>query len=119
MRNWTLDRLSSFFSHTRNLPDTSVIKLPRDVVRWADPKAFEQSYTPKHNYRVTLAMKMEKSEVQSVITGTTNKNVLISRFHDARSGPLGCKTITFWKQVGQSAFRDPTEFVSSFSMAGC
>jgi hypothetical protein len=24
----------------------------------------------------------------------------------------------FWKQVGQSAFRDPTEFVSSFSMAG-
>jgi hypothetical protein len=35
------------------------------VVKLADPKAFEQSYTPKHNYRVPLAMKMEKSEVRS------------------------------------------------------
>jgi hypothetical protein len=35
------------------------------MVSWADPKAFEQNYTPKHNYRVPLAMKMEKSEVPS------------------------------------------------------
>ena len=57
----------------------------------ADPKAFEQSYTPKHNYRVPLAMKWKNQRFVPVITGTTNRNILIPRFHDARSAPLCCK----------------------------